>query len=67
MSITINISQQELFNKIKNCKSKLIDDQLLFFKQEIENKFLLNCIENDFNKKISHFKSEFKSRLHKVL
>ena len=63
MSNTIKISRQELFNIMKNSESILFDDQFTFVREELENRFLLNCKENDFNKKISHFKSEFKSLL----
>lgn len=66
MSNTINISRQELFNIMKNCESKLIDDQFLFVREVLKNRFLLNGKESDFNKKISHFKSEFKSHWNKV-
>jgi hypothetical protein len=62
VSNTINISRQELFIIMKNCERKLIADYISFVREDLENRFLLNCNENDFNKNISHFKLEFKSR-----
>jgi len=64
-SSTVLISRQKLYDIIKSSGCETIDEKFNLIKIEIEKR-LKNCEQNDLKKKLSYFKSEYKSRWEKA-
>ncbi|KAL4090848.1 hypothetical protein QTP88_025614 [Uroleucon formosanum] len=64
-SNTVLISRQKLYDIIKSSRCETTDEKFNLIKIEIE-KQMKNCEKNYFKKKLSYFKSEYKSRWEKA-
>ncbi|KAL4152921.1 hypothetical protein QTP88_000754 [Uroleucon formosanum] len=64
-SNTVLISRQKLYDIIKSSGCETTDDKFNLLKIEIEKR-VKNCEKNDLKKKLSYFKSEYKSRWEKA-